>query len=352
MIKSIAAQNFGCLKSVQTPQLQRLHAFIGPNDSGKSTLLRAANLAGLFATGGREQGKDDALRNEASELLGVREPTRDSSITVSTESGWYRISSKGTELFESVGAGSVSSAETEAGTGRATNRPSNFAHLPQLLEVGHVQLLRLNPDEIRRPAGLLIDNRREFAIGGRGFGLSSVLDAILNRGGDAFSKLSGDVSRLFSEVKSVQLRPINLSEKIVQVELEDGTLVTADRMSEGLLYYITFAAIRYMTDVSTILIEEPENGLHPSRIAEVIRSLRSTCTEQNVQIIMATHSPLVVNELYPEEVTLVTRLRGKGTRVTPIAETKNFAERTKIYSLGELWLSYANGTDESELVPS
>lgn len=32
-------------------------------------------------------------------------------------------------------------------------------------------------------------------------------------------------------------------------------------------------------------------------------------------------------------------------------ETKMFEQRSKVYALGELWLSYADGNFETELVP-
>lgn len=32
------------------------------------------------------------------------------------------------------------------------------------------------------------------------------------------------------------------------------------------------------------------------------------------------------------------------------SDTPNFAERSKVYALGELWLSYANGDDEGPLL--
>ena len=68
------------------------------------------------------------------------------------------------------------------------------------------------------------------------------------------------------------------------------------------------------------------------------------------QVVFATHSPLVINEMAPEEVTLVTRTLERGTICTPMKNTRAFAERSSVYSLGELWLSYANGIDEKDLV--
>jgi len=93
-----------------------------------------------------------------------------------------------------------------------------------------------------------------------------------------------------------------------------------------------------------------ENGLHPARIAEVVRLLRSIVKEKGTQVVMATHSPLVVNELDPDEVSVVTRKPDEGTKVKRIKDTPDFEERFKIYALGELWIAYANGLDEAPLL--
>lgn len=102
------------------------------------------------------------------------------------------------------------------------------------------------------------------------------------------------------------------------------------------------------SDLKLLLLEEPENGLHPCRIREVMHQLRKI--SERTQIVLATHSPLVINELQPEEVTIVTRTPERGTICTPMTQTKNFRERAKVYALGELWLSYADGELEEELV--
>lgn len=53
-----------------------------------------------------------------------------------------------------------------------------------------------------------------------------------------------------------------------------------------------------------------------------------------------TTNPLVVNEFEPEEVIIVTRDTDGKSVCTPLAETKDFAERSKVYLPGELWLAY------------
>jgi predicted ATPase len=119
-------------------------------------------------------------------------------------------------------------------------------------------------------------------------------------------------------------------------------------MSEGLLYYLAFAALGHLEQTAMLLIEEPENGLHPARIADVMRSLREV--SKKTQVVIATHSPLVINELEGDEVSVVTRSVEHGTQVRLLKDTKDFEERSKTYWLGELWLSYADGNEESALL--
>ena len=67
-------------------------------------------------------------------------------------------------------------------------------------------------------------------------------------------------------------------------------------------------------------------------------------------ILRSLHSPFVINELQGDEVTVVTRPEGKGTQVRRLCDTPNFEERSKVYALGELWVSYADGKDEHALL--
>jgi hypothetical protein len=66
-------------------------------------------------------------------------------------------------------------------------------------------------------------------------------------------------------------------------------------------------------------------------------------------VLIATHSPLVVNELQADEVTVVTRDSERGTQVRRLSTAHDFDVRSKVYLPGELWLNYANGVDEADL---
>jgi predicted ATPase len=134
----------------------------------------------------------------------------------------------------------------------------------------------------------------------------------------------------------------------LRAQLVDDKEIPAEAMSEGLLYFLGFKALEYLDGTKLFLVEEPENGLHPARISEVMRILRSI--SETSQVLIATHSPLVVNELEGEEITVVTRDPQSGTRGILLKDVPGFDKAKEVYALGEFWLSYADGEMEEPLI--
>lgn len=321
---SVEFENFGPIKKARL-KLTRLHALIGPNDSGKSTALRGLRLLSRLA----------ADRNLARAL---KEPDAD--------------------LLSPDGHLAIKRGEVSC---RLTRGQLVFKHLDRRLNMGlqfrhgafrgwrPARTLRLDPDFLREAAPLLSEDAPLDFADERGTGLGGLLDAIFVRDTQNYVSLENELQKLFPTVRGFRLYTQD-GRRRVGVRLIDGTDVPAEHMSEGMLYFLAFAALPYLSPVSLLLVEEPENGLHPSRIAEVMRVLRSIA--EKTQVVLATHSPLVVNELKPEEVTLVTRTPQEGTKFTPITETPNFEKRASAFALGELWLNYADGITEAPLFKS
>ena len=338
MITRFSAKNYGCIKDV-TCALTPLHAFIGPNDSGKSTLLRAIAAC---------------VRSDV--------PYR----PIRSQDSYLRVAFSGGQR-RAVGFNGAKREDADLGFINSENYPGGHYEVvgnvsaDDALWVGRgARMARLDADALREPSPLLTSLSQVDLASERGMGLAGVLDYLRDRNEAAYQSVRADVYRLFPSVSYLGLRAVEIVEplgkslqvtqgKTVEIKLQDGTEVDASRVSEGLLYYLGYRALQYVSPTAVLLVEEPENGLHPARIAEVVGVLRSISTA-NTQVVLATHSPLVINELQPEEVSVVTRTAAAGTRVTPMKETANFASRSKVYALGELWLSYANGVDESPLI--
>ena len=55
------------------------------------------------------------------------------------------------------------------------------------------------------------------------------------------------------------------------------------------------------------------------------------------QVIMTTHSPLLLNYVTPEEVRIVRRSPEGGSRVDPMTAVPGLDEMLKEFTVGELW---------------
>lgn len=323
-VNRLHVRGYRCVRNADLA-LTPLHALIGPNDSGKSSLLAA------FAACCAKNHSDPAAPQAAGSI-------------VEAYVGSRKLVSLAPTFRGVVSSTIVVEAEV-APRGMATADPS-VADLAKIA-VG-AELLRLDPDALRTPTPLIASDAPRWFLSDRGLGLGSLLDLIVARDVAQYLELETRFKALFPTVSKLQRPNTKEGHKGLGVRLIDGTEVDAKGMSEGMLYWLAFACLPYLDGPPIVLIEEPENGLHPSRIRDVMRALRDVSA--TTQVLIATHSPLVINELQPNEVTLITRTAERGTIATPIAQTKNFEERSRVYALGELWLSYADGDLERELV--
>jgi predicted ATPase len=210
-------------------------------------------------------------------------------------------------------------------------------------------LIRLDPDALRAPSPLIPEGQELGFFSDRGAGLAGLFDALMNRSDRPIDAITERVRQRFPTIKHIGLRNASTTHKELQLELVNGTKVPAAMASEGLLYFLAFATLPYLHgDAGILLVEEPENGLHPARIRDVVDTLREI--SKTTQVLIATHSPILVNELQPHEVFVTTRDPKTGTHVTRLDHTPNFAERSRVYHPGELWVAYADGDTEAALL--
>ncbi len=337
-INRLRIQNYGCIKDLEL-ELTPLHALIGPNDSGKSTVLMALRTLTRLAAGVLS-GADDSNKLATGIVLN---PGMDLAATVSNET--WRLNSTAPDHVNEIIKSKRQSSTVTMNLGQGSKFLKAEEQMRRAL-AGSV-LLRLDPDALRAPTKLIPEGQPLRFMNAFGLGLPAIYDAIVTRDLHDYMRINARLTELFPTVKSLSLKNPSDQTKALGVQLLDGSVVGADFMSEGMLYFLAYAALRHLEPTAVILVEEPENGLHPARIREVLDVLREI--SQTTQVILATHSPLVINELEPNEVTVLTRDPVLGTRGKLLRDTPNFAERSKVYALGELWVSYADGNVEAPL---
>ncbi|PHM09399.1 AAA family ATPase [Nostoc sp. 'Peltigera malacea cyanobiont' DB3992] len=115
----------------------------------------------------------------------------------------------------------------------------------------------------------------------------------------------GDIKRVFAE-------PVGRLKTDAMLYCEEEwkpgemTLIDAKTMSDGTLHFIAIiTALLTRPEGSQLVIEEIDNGLHPSRAGLLVRILREIGSKRKIDILLTTHNPALLDALGPEIVPFV-----------------------------------------------
>ena len=199
-----------------------------------------------------------------------------------------------------------------------------------------------------------------------GFGLPRCLDDILGYDRRRFDQLEAEFVNIFPEFASIKLEPCpayrsaqgflgrdipNLQSaegKRVGFELkESGTVLPASQASDGVLIVLAYLTVMHLPKPpAMILVEEPENGIHPKRLQEIVRILRSLLEKNtHTQILMTSHSPYLLDEFRPEEVTLCRKDKHGAVQTRRLSEIEHVRSQ-----LGWFW-DHAEGRNKITCFP-
>ena len=106
------------------------------------------------------------------------------------------------------------------------------------------------------------------------------------------------------------------------------------QLSDGTVRYICLATLLLQpAPASTIVIDEPELGLHPYAIRLLASLLHEAA--QRAQLIVSTQASLLLDELTPEQVIVVNH--HEGETLFERQNSAKLADWLKEYTLGQLW---------------
>ncbi len=116
---------------------------------------------------------------------------------------------------------------------------------------------------------------------------------------------------------------------------EGGLAVPSWMASDGTLRLLALTLPAYLADVRGVyLIEEPENGIHPRAVETMFQSL---CSVYDAQILLATHSPVVLSAAEPDSVLCFARTLDGATDIVTGAEHPALREWHGQTNLGVLF---------------
>jgi energy-coupling factor transporter ATP-binding protein EcfA2 len=101
----------------------------------------------------------------------------------------------------------------------------------------------------------------------------------------------------------------------LEVLYEGGYSVTSSGLSDGTLRILAYTLIPYLLKPPAVLVlEEPENGIHPRGIESVLQSLNSV---YDSQVWLSTHSPLVLAQTELSQVICTSMNNSGAVQVIP-----------------------------------
>ena len=168
----------------------------------------------------------------------------------------------------------------------------------------NIRIYSPDPNQIKKPGPLGTDDY----VNSDASNLVSFFDNMRDYKPEIFTAIKNDLTECLQEIIDIRFKKVKLNGEISkQIVLFDvyGRGFMADEVSEGTLYFMALLAIIHQPSPPKLLmIEEPEKGIHPRRLHEVMNFIFDLADKKEIQIFITSHSPQVVNEFedFPETV--------------------------------------------------
>ena len=137
-------------------------------------------------------------------------------------------------------------------------------------------------------------------------------------------------------------------------ENQEPLLLDARGMSDGTLRFLAIlTALLTRPEGSLIVIEEVDNGLHPSRAELLVKILREIGTKRKIDLLITTHNSALLDALGPEIIPFVTVVhRDAETGESKLTLLEDIENLPKLLATGSLGKLATKGTIEKTLAKS
>jgi len=248
-----------------------------------------------------------------------------------------------------------------------TEFPHAFAAREEMRTLGFLQL---NPEVLRQPSSLLA----QPFVSPDGSNLPSALARMQADDPLVLNDVSRDLANLVPGILNVEVeKDLPRNRYVIWAKTQDGRAFSSRVLSDGTLRLLALVTLKNDPQHRGVLcFEEPENGVHPFRLKNMVELLRELATdfadpEQAEaplrQLLVNTHSPVLVSQpgVLPGLLFayLTTRVQpGKAppvriTRILPVQPSPQLkldleiGDQEESYTLGEV-LEYLNSADFGE----
>jgi len=317
MLNRVQINDYRCLREVDVP-LKPLTVLIGPNNTGKSAFLSAIELLGKTPEkpDGNFLAKNTDLWN----------------LDLSTEASLVGTTEAGNEVR--VERGPINEPERDFWVRKGNNSEivpiaffDNAALIPEMTSEG------------------VVEGQGVPQLDDKASNVPAYLDVLLRRDRDRFFRITSTLRDLIPGFVDLNIETPSVQQRRIDLVLENNITMDASLASYGVRLLIFFVSLaNHPNPPNTILLEEPETGLHPARLKDVVELLEGLSegkfADHQAQVILSTHSPYLLDCIDVEKhQVLVFERKSNGSRVARPVDTDRLKVFLDEFMLGEIWVN-------------
>lgn len=349
-VKSISIKGYKSIKSLEKLTLGSLNVLVGPNGAGKSNFISAFKLLNEIV---EERLQTYVQKSGGAHTLLHYGPktTRNIELDVNFDPNGYQCKLTSTDedslFFEEewssyhrhpypnpISTSVLSVDRKESGLRKSS---VNTVYVLGSIKSWHIYHFH----DTSATAGLkqiakIDDNRRLRADASN---IASFLYLLQEKHDKEYQDIVRVIRLAAPFFGDFNLHPLELSPDSIKLEWKHKTSAEyfdASSLSDGTLRFMCLATLLLQPIAklpTTILLDEPELGLHPHAITILAKMIKGTSRE--TQIIVSTQSITLINQLAPEDLIIVDRDEEQSTfRRLAKEQTQKWVDD---YGLGDLW---------------
>lgn len=152
-----------------------------------------------------------------------------------------------------------------------------------------------------------------------------------------YRSIKNSLHAINSNITDINFHPMNTNIELLLEEDNLNSAVHVAHVSDGTLRFLCLMAIVHNPKCGRfVCIDEPEVGLHPDMISELVETMDEA--SDKTQFLITTHSELVLNKTTVDNVIVCEKDDGNATCVRTF-RTEEYVEWASKYSTGDLWRS-------------
>jgi predicted ATPase len=364
MLENVKLHNF---KSHQDTELNfdssRLHALVGQNSSGKTSVLQALHYLSRLANSSFE----NIFQHERAPQFITTIGQDNMSVTASgfwknpERNNWeasYNWIQKVNHSWYPTASWKADKNQEDRKVMSKTSFITTEEPIQQFLR-NAVHLKFVASNLAKAAYSDAITPRVEFD----GSGLAPTLDYLRNEAPDKFKSLQEMLKRIVPGVREVGVRRAKVMvnrQRLIEVggksisyeesqeiagqevvlDMNTGKRIPAHAISEGTMLALGLLTVLMNPNQPTnlVLLDDVEQGLHPKAQRELLAVFKEILQDNpNLQIIFSTHSPYIVDELIPSQVHVLSNNNSGVTLCKRLDEHPDVEWAKQTLTTGEFW---------------